>query len=359
MSSPEQFVGARLNLARNLRVWTCRHLAEQVAVSGAYISQLERDERRPSFEVLEAFGCTLGFRPDFFCRRLLDEFSEEDCHFRKLSRTSAKQKGRALARGTLLTELMAQVENFVPLPNINVPEFVGRRTIDEIEKAAQRCRSAWGIPPGAPIRRVTRVAEHAGVFVVRLDERSKDVDAFSRWGSRPVIVLNSARGSSSRDRLNLAHELGHLVLHRRGGPDHKQKETDAFRFGQALLFPQRPFTRQFWSAVQAGVEGLRLLKREWGLSIAALIYRAKDLGLIDAAEYRRLNRARGIRGWVTSEPDEPPAEEPEMLLKALEATNEAPSALAHQLDWTLETLSRVTGFDFEPEGVVPLPAASV
>lgn len=360
MIETEKFIGSRLKLARALRERTNRSLADEAALSPGYISQLEKNDRRPSREVLEAIACSLGFRPEFFCRPLLDAFGEDECHFRRLAATSARQKKRAVARGTLVNELLRHLEESTLLPEVNVPAIQIDGSIDSIEHAAQRCRAAWGIPPTAPITRPTRVAEHAGVVVIRLDQATRDVDAFSRWGERPIILLNTSRGSTSRDRLNVGHELGHLVLHRTGGPDHEERETQAFRFGQALLFPRGPFVRQFWTAVQSGIDGLRDLKRQWGLSIAALIYRAKDLGLINAAEYRRLNRTRGRRGWISNEPDEPPVDEPELMRSVLDAAaalGRGPQDLAAELGWTLETFQLVTGVEVPDRSVISIEGA--
>src|SRR5258708_40375904 len=94
-----------------------------------------------------------------------------------------------------------------------------------------------------------RVLEHAGVIVTRLDEASK-LDAFSRKGRAggvTVVVLNTAKGSTSRTRFDMAHELGHLVMHSKPTLELADREKQADRFAAAFLLPRRGFAREFWS----------------------------------------------------------------------------------------------------------------
>lgn len=352
-------MGARLRLARSLRGWTQVHLGELVAVSSPYISTLEHDKRSPTQELAEAFGDVLGFRTSFFFKPLNKVVDEAESNFRRRSRIPARLKDQVLARATLLSELMALLENSVTLPSLDIPNFNPDDSGDAIEAAADRCRRFWKLPPDRPINSIGRLAERAGVVLIRLTEDTDDVDALSTWTeTRPLVILNAGPGSSSRTRLNIGHELGHLVLHRNGGGSRSQQEKEAFRFGAALLFPERPFRRQFWAAYQAGWGGLRSLKRRWGLSLQAIVYRARQLELINAAEYRKLNKQIAARGWKTDEPDEPPVEEPELLREALSTLEReedvTPTDLAQGLSWHLDTLEQVAGIEVNQPNVVSI-----
>lgn len=358
MAQPD-FVGARLRLARSFQGWTQIHLGELVAVSSPYISSLEHDKKSPTIELVEAFGDVLGFAPPFFFRPLGEVVDEAESNFRRRSRTSARLKDQVLARATLLSELITLLEQSVSLPELDVPS-IGRRDLGEsIEKVAEECRKHWGLPLDRPINSVGRLAEGAGVVLVRLTDETDDVDAFSTWmETRPVVVLNAARESPSRTKLNIGHELGHLVLHRAGEKSRSVQEREAFRFGAALLFPERAFKREFWGAYQEGWLGLRRLKRRWGMSLQAIVYRAHELDLLNSAEYRRLNKQIAARGWKTDEPDEPPREEPELLREALTTLQAEegtpPSRVARELSWQDTTLSEVAGVEIEDPDVVAI-----
>lgn len=360
----EDFVGARLRLARSLRGWTQVHVGDLVAVSAPYISSLELDKRSPTSELSEALGDALGFRTPFFFKPLSNIVAEADSNFRRRSRTSAKLKDQVLARATLLQELLDVLEKSVALPEIDIPSLEYDSSEASIERAAEKCRAHWGLSPDRPLNSVGRLAEGSGIVLVRLTDETEDVDAFSTWtGTRPIIVLNAARGSTSRTRLNIGHELGHLVLHRNSSANRSQMEKEAFRFGAALLFPERPFRREFWGSYQRRWTGLRQLKRRWGLSLQAIVYRARQLNLLNAAEYRRLNKQIAVRGWKTEEPDEPPPEQPELLGEAVETLQKEESIpadkLAEMLSWQLPTFERVAGIDIDDPSVVSFRRDSV
>ncbi|MCH6544747.1 MAG: ImmA/IrrE family metallo-endopeptidase, partial [Deltaproteobacteria bacterium] len=79
------------------------------------------------------------------------------------------------------------------------------------------------------------------------------VDAFSFWhGARPCIFLNPSKRSASRSRFDIAHELGHLVLHADAAPGSPIHEKEANAFASAFLLPRETFgsecpTQLSWS----------------------------------------------------------------------------------------------------------------
>src|SRR3546814_15647567 len=82
-----------------------------------------------------------------------------------------------------------------------------------------------------------KLLESKGVHVFSLAEDTKNVDAFSCWrNGQPFVFLNTFK-SAERSRFDAAHELAHLVLHRHGGPQGREAETEANQFASALLMP--------------------------------------------------------------------------------------------------------------------------
>ena len=167
---------------------------------------------------------------------------------------------------------------------------------DQIERAATNLRQQLG--PGLdPIDRPLTTAERAGVIVVRdphLGDRltptnsvaaRQRVDAFSDiGGKRPIIVLTGAPGIPwDRDNYNVSHELGHVVLHTetRRGP--KTVEDHAHRFAGAFLAPAVAIDDELPASIDW--RDYYELKLKWGISIAALIRRAYDLGRIHRDDY--------------------------------------------------------------------------
>ena len=83
----------------------------------------------------------------------------------------------------------------------------------------------------------------------------------------------------------------------------------------------------------------------------------RDLGLIDAAAYRRFNRALTARGWHRGEPEEPEPEHPELVSLAFDALTrdrgERPADVARALGWRPRTLTEVTGVATAPPDAGP------
>lgn len=314
------FHGQSLRIARLFNSLTQAELANRVECSQVYIAKLEKDVATPNDVMATALADALGVAQSFFARPLPDEFLDEECHFRKRRTTAAQVKNRALAHGTMLFAVVDFIEQYVELPSVNIPEL---RASDEaqIERTAEKCRVHWGLGLDGPIRNVVRAAENAGVVVTRFGGASSKVDAFSRGGLRPVIVLSTLKNSPSRSRFDVAHELGHLVMH--GGMDTGDTDTEdqANRFASAFLLPRIGFLREFpimrsidWAVVWR-------LKARWRVSAAAIVRRAYDLGRISAYEYRGANIYLRKEGYPEPH-DDFAADDPELLRDALDTLRE-------------------------------------
>ena len=348
------FNASKLRLARTFQGLTQQELGDRVSVSHVLIHHLETGERRPTETVLPALCEALGFEPEFFAQPLNDEFRDEDCHFRKRKTTPVSVKSRVLAHGTLFNSLVQYVDGAVSLPDRNIPHLKAG-SAEEIERAAEKSRMTWGLGLDAPITHVARVLENAGVVVTRFEGQTQKIDAFSRAGARCVVVLNAEKGSASRTRWDMAHELGHLVLHLGVAAGDPQQEDEAHRFAGAFLLPRAGFLREFKPMARLSWDTVFAIKRRWKVSAAAIVRRAYDLGRIDAITYRKAYKYLHYKGWAKTEPFEPEMEEPELVANALNflQTEEGvtPQQIASALGWKFEVLERVVGPVFPP----PLP----
>lgn len=341
------FFGDRLRIAREYRMWSRTELAERVVASQAMISYLERGARVPRDNLTQALADVLGFRPTFFLEPVVDEFKEAECNFRSASGVAKASRRRVLAHGTLLGMLLTHLRAQQALPPLDVP-YHPVTSDQDIEDAANATRRAWGLDPDAPIGTVGRVVEHHGVPLTEIAMDTEHVDAFSRFreGGETLISMNSARDSASRASFSVAHELGHLVMHRGLADDSTRREHEAHRFASAFLMPRAAFSREFWGET-VDWSLISELKQYWGTSMAAIVRRAFDLALISAVDYRRANQHIRKRGWYRDEPFEPPPLEPEMLRYAVESATSlrghSLSALAISLHWHVDTLCAIAG----------------
>jgi Zn-dependent peptidase ImmA (M78 family) len=80
-------------------------------------------------------------------------------------------------------------------------------------------------------------------------------------------------------RFTLAHELGHIVLHRFPRPE---MEKEANEFASALLMPAADIRSVLSGRID--LRRLAALKPEWRVSMQGLLYRAQALELIGRSE---------------------------------------------------------------------------
>lgn len=344
------FLGANLRVARNFNGMTLTELAALASVSHATIHHLEAGARKPGAGLDAALAEALGFEAGFFYRPLPDEFREEECQFRGRA-MPASLRTRVLAHGTLFGAFVADLDRRVKLPPVAVPEM---RVTDKesIERAAEELRRRLGIGLDTPATNMCRVLEGWGVVVTRFEGSTEKsdamrVDAFSRHGKRPVVVLNTDKGSSSRARWDEGHELGHLVMHPGLEAGNPEQEAQADQFASAFLLPRVGFLREFPAQQRLSWEMVWGLKRRWKTSAAAIIRRAYDFGRIDALEYRRAWKHYMYRGWHRGELFEPAEELPEIVPQALEFLEKKKGVstldLAQSLGWRAHTFERVVG----------------
>jgi Zn-dependent peptidase ImmA (M78 family) len=240
---------------------------------------------------------------------------------------------------------------------------------DEIEKAASALRAHWGLGDGV-IRDLIRLVEKNGCVVIPEVVRCDAIDAFSQWSSsgRPMIVANAPTIKGVRWRMDIAHELGHLVMHRNidkrfieiNPSTHALIEGQAFRFGSAFLMPESSFRE---SIPYVSLDTLLLAKEYWFLAVAAMLHRAEDLQMISAESARRMWRNRNRRGWRTEEPLDHalPLDEPRVLASAirtlLDNNPNLVEELSEQVGLEKEEIGRFAGVPvsmLEPETMLDI-----
>jgi Zn-dependent peptidase ImmA (M78 family) len=113
----------------------------------------------------------------------------------------------------------------------------------------------------------------------------------------------------------MAHELGHLVMHRF---PNLSMEKQANSFASALLMPAEDVQSAF-RGQRIDLNRLAALKPEWKVSMQALLYRAQSLGLIPEKQAAYLWRQISFHRMKLREPMELdfPMEEPGVLSRML------------------------------------------
>lgn len=291
--------GERVKQARELRGLTQTELADRIGKDQSAIARIERNGFQPSDEVLEAIAIQTGFPPSFFRRKPSSGFTAGSLQFRA-RRMSAGERTRAYQYAKTVWEcvqMMADEITEIPvkLPKLDEPPDV----------AAAVTRAELGLSPDAPIPNVIDAVERAGVLVLTIPLPLEKWDAFCLWAGeetkQPVIVVAS-QAPGDRLRLSVSHELAHLVMHQSLQGELQAIEREASRFAGEFLMPEAAMRQEIVPPVT--LTSLSELKPHWGVSIQALIYRARDLEIISERQRSYLFEQLSVRGWRKQEPSE-------------------------------------------------------
>src|SRR5258708_569124 len=313
------FFGANLRLARNFHARTLQELADGLRVSRQYVYMLEAGKAAPRAEQVDTLAETLHVLPEFFYDGKPPLVSEDHCHFRGniTARVSIRQV--TLAKGEIFRSLGTPLHEKVELPRFSFPILEARPNA-EIEVAAERWRREWGLGLG-PIENMARVVENAGVVVTSFRNVSREIDAMSIYSNRPVMVANEEGRSGCRVRFDLGHEAGHFVMHVGRQTGDRVTEGEANRFAGAFLMPRSSFAKEFPAPRSGRISwrSLAELKLRWKVSKAAMIYRARQLGLLSEIQYRSgvIFLSRHGEARVEEEDDQIPIENPELFQTAV------------------------------------------
>jgi Zn-dependent peptidase ImmA (M78 family)/DNA-binding XRE family transcriptional regulator len=281
--NPEQ-----VTAARELRGMTKKDLADRIGKSPSAITRIEKGELRPELDTLFSLSQVLQVDHSFFALpRSSTHYTDlVDCHFRSKRSTSLALKRMAKQQGERLFRLVSHFEKHgVSFLEEQVSQLTTSiQSPVDIEELAYQVRSTWGLGIG-PIPDLMSLFESKGIRIFLLPEESGNVDAFSAWiHTTPCIFLYSGK-PASRINFDLAHELGHLIFHQDTETGDNKTEREANRFASAFLLPKKTFSTECprrWS-----LQAYLALKKRWKVSIAAMLYRAKELRIISESSYRR------------------------------------------------------------------------
>lgn len=280
------FAGANLRLARTFTGLTLEELAEQVGKSKQFIHKLETNIDKPTESLAIQLADRLDVFPEFFYGANADPVVEDQFHFRKLRTTKVAVKQKAIAKGEIFKRVVDFCDARLDLPKYG---FIHRTvaSLEDIETAAESLRHHFGLGSG-PIQNITRVAENAGTFVTTFRGVSGEVDALSIAAARPVIVRNEEDRFACRLRFDIAHEIGHFVMHDGVQTGDRITESEANRFGGAFLLPRSVFAKEFpvSSSGRISWKSLSEIKLRWRTSKIAMLMRARQLALIDDYQLR-------------------------------------------------------------------------
>lgn len=337
------FVPARLTLVREKAAMSKEDLARRCDVSRRTVTNWESG--RVAYPPLDVLARLFDVGKEFFSQPLTHDLTEADVSFRALSTLGAHKARRVLATARLALELDDWAGENFELPAADIPsvdDLASPHNATDVPPAqvAKLLRAAWKLGE-QPVKNIMRVVERRGVRIYSLPAPDRDVDAFSFWmAGRPFVFVNTTK-SAERLRYDIAHELGHLCMHK-GVSTAREKlyEYDANQFASSFLMPDKGVIAQAKTASRnLRLNDVMVMKQSWRVSAVAMVRRLHDLKLIADWHYRTWMIDLSAQGYRKSEPNGIAHEQSGLWKEMLGA--------ARISGWSLQHIARMSGVPYQ------------
>lgn len=303
-----------LELARHLRQFTQKEAAELLGVSQGKLSKAEKGLQPLPSEIILRLPYVYNLPLSFFHQQT-DKSQIGHLYYRKQVSVPAKLQDALDAQIRVQKMAIDQMFEAIELPDFDWPRIQPTETNSPADIARQ-IKYVLDIHRGA-IPNLTVLLEDHGIIVQKMDFGTEKMDGLTSVtdNGRKVIFLNT-RMPNDRMRFSLAHELGHLIMHYYFIPSEAADvEDEANEFASEFLMPEKeikPLLKRLTLPI------LGTLKLQWGVSMRALIRRARDLQMIDDKVYRNYQIIFSKKGYNKREPINLPYERSNMVHDVVE-----------------------------------------
>lgn len=301
-----------LQFAREAAGKSRAQLAGDVSTSASFITACEKQRKKPSAELRIALASTLGVRPRFFSGTSESDWRVESCYFRHRQAATTSEKGQLRSQLYLYSKILDALAQIVQFPRVNLLDAPGMNL--PTESLAQELRRLWRMSADSPVGAICRLIERAGIVILYHSSGSVKVDACSKFGKIPLILISKTNRGTSRLTFDLVHELGELI-YRSTLQDGLAREKQINSFVGHFLMPRKGFESHFLSKPLT-MSHLLELKVTWRVSMSAILRHSLTLNLLDEKSYIVWKRKLNARGWSKTEPQEPSFSEPEAFSDA-------------------------------------------
>jgi Zn-dependent peptidase ImmA (M78 family)/DNA-binding XRE family transcriptional regulator len=370
------FNGDNLTHLRIMHGYSRKQLSEMLGVTEQAVWQYENSYTSPKIQIVNELKRIFHVKSKYFYTKdILTQYGTpanidvmniayRSKVFNVISKTQAEAKHVEFL-DTFVNYITAKVSlptlKIIKLRN-EVIEYLNHSEDDrttEIEKVASLARKRLDFEQNTNDN-LMYLVEKSGVFVFE-KTIGEEIDAYSLWtrNERPYIILGNLKRSAVRRNFDIAHELGHLLLHYRleftnlDRKEHRLIEKEADLFATAFLLPKEEFIHDMKYVVHITHPDAYLdLKKKWKTSIQVLGYRANQLGIMQPKEHRNFYAAMHRKDYLKMEPldDIIPLQKPMKVKTIIDfaAKNEVID-IRHMMDYDwkdeISFLYQMTGID--------------
>lgn len=279
----------RLKSARKMMGFSLQDLSDKLKnqLNKQALQRLETGEAKPDSETLSSLAKALQVLPEYFFREYTVEL--QDLSFRKLKKLPAREQEKIKAATVEYLERYLELEDILGL-ECRLPfrpkSFKIKNRAD-VEKAATELRISWRLGDD-PLPNIIEMLEENYIKVILLETDSSFSGMSTILDDRiAVIVLNNSDGIPIvRRRFSALHELAHLYLDLSPFAE-KEAEKLCDAFACALLLPANKIQVALgYVRSVLYLKELAIIAGQYGISLAAIAYRALALEIISATYHK-------------------------------------------------------------------------
>ncbi|UJL46331.1 XRE family transcriptional regulator [Virgibacillus sp. NKC19-16] len=370
------FIGGNLTNLRIMLGFSRKQLSEMLDVTEQAVWQYENNYTSPKMEIVNELKSIFQVKAKYFYKKdVLHRYVKADnipvmniAYRSKVMNVTSKTQAEAKHIAFLdsfINYLTAKVayptQKIIRLRN----EVINYLNSSNEDRETQIKHVAWLARQQLQFSNDTNdelmfLVEKSGVFIFE-KAIGDEIDAYSLWTKqeRPFIILGNLKQSAVRRNFDIAHELGHLLLHylveftSLDRKEHKAIENEANQFASAFLLPEDSFLTDMQTVARVtNPDAYMDLKRKWKASLQVLGYRAAHLSILDAKSHRNFYAALHRKGYLKREPlDETiPIQKPQKVKSIIDLVAKKGMVDVRQMienDWMAETtfFHRLTGFN--------------
>lgn len=320
------FIGENLTNIRIMHGYSRKQLSDMLGITEQAVWQYENGYTSPKMEIVNNLKSIFNVKSKYFYKKdVLDRYFQAEnipvmniayrskvMHTISKTQTEAKHMAFLDSFVNYLTANVSHpVQKIIQLRN-DIIDYLNTSHEDkdtQIKRAAGLTRQKLGFRHDTNDNLMFLVEKY-GVFIFE-KVMGEAIDAYSLWTKqeRPFIILGNLKRSAVRRNFDIAHELGHLLLHYRveftslDRNEHKAIEKEANQFAGAFLLPEESFLADMQSITSTTNPDAYIdLKKKWTTSLQVLGYRAANLGILDAKRHRNFYAALHRKGYLKKEP---------------------------------------------------------
>lgn len=276
----------RLKNARKMRGFSQQGLSDamQGFVSPNAIKKYEKGEMFPSSEAVIRLASALQVKVDDLFQPFAVKIDMSGIKYRKKSTLRKKDMDSINQIAAQHLEKYIEVERMCG-ENHNFDKSYANMVVrdeNDARSVASKFRQDFNLGSD-PISNPIEILESAGAKIIEVNASEKfDGDNFTTDGIF-VIILNGNL-QSERKRLSIFHETGHKVMSFAEGVD---EEKMCNIFANEVLLPSEVFIKMIGrKRADVSLEELKDIQAQYGISVEAMMVKAKQLGIISENRYK-------------------------------------------------------------------------